>query len=57
MQDDFESQAKLLQNSAGGNKSNGNSLSSNVTKALVVCSIFSMFQQLTGMNAITFYAS
>lgn len=54
---DLESQERLLQGSFDIKKSNPNALSSNVTKALIVCAIFSAFQQLTGMNAITFYAS
>lgn len=32
-------------------------LSSNVPKAVVVCVIFSIFQQLTGLNGIIFYSS
>lgn len=28
-----------------------------MTKSLIVCGIFAIFQQLTGLNAITFYAS
>ncbi len=40
-----------------GSPSSGMRLKDNAPKALIVCLIFSVFQQLSGINGIIFYSS